>query len=91
MTDQPEYVRRNRDHGDQLATYVAAGERAWANNAPSWGIWSVPESDTKVFTAARPALSPTCSSAVTGFSILRMRPRRTTRSKAEGYSSSADR
>jgi hypothetical protein len=36
-------------------------------------------------------LSPTCSSAVTGFSILRMRPRRTTRSKAEGYSSSADR
>jgi hypothetical protein len=50
MTDLPEHVRRNRDHWDQLATtYVAAGERAWANNAPSWGIWSVPESEVGMF------------------------------------------
>jgi len=50
MTDLPEHVRRNRDHWDQLAkTYVAAGERAWANNSPSWGIWSVPESEVGMF------------------------------------------
>ena len=46
MIDLPEHVRRNRDHWDQLAaSYIAAGERAWANNAPSWGIWGVPESE----------------------------------------------
>jgi hypothetical protein len=50
MTDLPEHVRRNRDHWDQLATtYVAAGERAWASNVPSWGIWSVPESEVGMF------------------------------------------
>jgi len=50
MTDLPENARRNRDHWDQLATtYVAAGERAWANNAPSWGIWSVAESEVGMF------------------------------------------
>jgi hypothetical protein len=49
MNDLPEHVRRNRDHWDQLArTYVAAGERAWASDAPSWGIWSVPESEVDV-------------------------------------------
>ncbi|HXW84494.1 MAG TPA: class I SAM-dependent methyltransferase [Candidatus Binataceae bacterium] len=42
----PEHVRRNRAHWDQIAeSYVAAGERGWANNAPAWGIWRVPESE----------------------------------------------
>src|SRR5260370_41939812 len=50
MTDLPDHVRRNRHHWDQLAmTYVAAGERAWANSAPSWGIWGVPESEVGMF------------------------------------------
>jgi SAM-dependent methyltransferase len=50
MTDLPDHVRRNRHHWDQLAmTYVAAGERAWANHAPSWGIWGVPESEVGMF------------------------------------------
>ena len=50
MTDLPEHVRRNGDHWDQLATtYVVAGERAWASNVPSWGIWSVPESEVGMF------------------------------------------
>src|SRR3984893_12281310 len=50
MTDLPEHVGRNGDHWDQLATtYVVAGERAWASNVPSWGIWSVPESEVGMF------------------------------------------
>jgi SAM-dependent methyltransferase len=46
MGDLPEHVRRNRTHWDQLAAkYASAGERSWANNAPRWGIWGVPESE----------------------------------------------
>jgi SAM-dependent methyltransferase len=46
MTDLPEHVLKNRAMWDVWAQdYVAAGERAWAQNAPAWGIWKVPEAD----------------------------------------------
>jgi SAM-dependent methyltransferase len=41
----PDHVRANRDHWTTAApAYATAGERAWASE-PSWGIWSVPESE----------------------------------------------
>jgi len=40
-----EHVRRNRVRWNAEArNYAAAGERAWAREAPTWGIWRVPES-----------------------------------------------
>jgi len=46
MTDLPEHVRKNRDKWDKQAVeHVAAGERAWGRDAPTWGIWGVPESE----------------------------------------------
>jgi SAM-dependent methyltransferase len=42
----PEYVRRNRALWDDWARqYVESGERGWAEAAPTWGIWNVPEAD----------------------------------------------
>ena len=44
MESLPDYVRRNRAVWDVAAArYAAAGEHAWAEEEPSWGIWSVPE------------------------------------------------
>ena len=44
-SDLPEHVRRNRAMWDNWAQkFVAAGERAWAQDTPTWGIWSVSES-----------------------------------------------
>lgn len=41
----PEHVARNRAHWDAAAaSYVAPGERSWAQEEPTWGIWGVPES-----------------------------------------------
>lgn len=40
-----DHVRRNRDAWNAYAPdYVAAGEKNWAADEPTWGIWSVPES-----------------------------------------------
>jgi SAM-dependent methyltransferase len=46
VTEQlPEHVRRNREAWDRLAVdYVESGERNWATDEPSWGIFDVPES-----------------------------------------------
>jgi SAM-dependent methyltransferase len=50
MSDLPEHVVRNRAMWDDWALqYVAAGERSWAQSAPTWGIWSVPESEVHAF------------------------------------------
>lgn len=50
MSDLPEHVRRNRALWDNWARqYVTAGEDAWAQEAPTWGIWSVPESQVHMF------------------------------------------
>lgn len=41
----PEHVARNRAHWDiAAASYAAPGERSWAEDEPTWGIWGVPES-----------------------------------------------
>jgi SAM-dependent methyltransferase len=40
-----DHVERNRARWDAWAAeYVAAGERAWAQAEPTWGIWGVAES-----------------------------------------------
>ena len=42
----PEHVARNRAHWDAMAErWVAGGERFWAQDEPTWGIWGVPESE----------------------------------------------
>ncbi len=46
MTELPEHVAENRRHWDAMAeSWVAMGERAWAAEEPSWGIWGIPESE----------------------------------------------
>ena len=43
-----EHVARNRAHwGTQAARYVEPGRRNWAAE-PSWGIWSIPESELEL-------------------------------------------
>lgn len=50
MSDLPDYVKRNRAYWDvQAADYEAPGRRNWAQKEPTWGIWSVPESQIKFF------------------------------------------
>jgi SAM-dependent methyltransferase len=45
----PEHVRRNREAWEGFAPqYADAGHRAWASDAPSWGIYLVPESELGV-------------------------------------------
>jgi len=50
MSELPEHVRRNRAMWDEWAKrFAAAGERAWADNRPTWGIWGVLESEVGMF------------------------------------------
>ena len=52
MTDLPDYVLRNRAWWDgQAKDYVAAAERNWASETPSWGIWKISESELKLLPA----------------------------------------
>ncbi len=45
MSELPDYVIRNRATWDGWARdYEAPGRLNWAQSEPSWGIWSVPES-----------------------------------------------
>jgi SAM-dependent methyltransferase len=45
----PDYVLHNRAHWDkQASAYVPTGERHWAQDTPTWGIWSVPEADVRM-------------------------------------------
>lgn len=50
--DEPElteHARVNRAAWDVAAAdYVAAGERNWASDEPSWGIWGIPERDVGI-------------------------------------------
>lgn len=59
-----DHVRHNRAHWDAWAAqFVADGERAWASDAPSWGIWSIPEADVGLLPsdlAGRDALELGC-------------------------------
>jgi SAM-dependent methyltransferase len=52
MNDLPEHVRRNRAMWDEWAArFAAAGERAWAQAAPTWGIFGVRESEVNLLPA----------------------------------------
>jgi SAM-dependent methyltransferase len=52
MDELPEHVRRNRTQWDQWAAdYVASAERNWTQDAPTWGIWGVPEADVGMLPA----------------------------------------
>jgi len=45
----PEYVAKNREAWDKWAAeYVPGGERSWAAEEPTWGIWSIPEADLRL-------------------------------------------
>jgi SAM-dependent methyltransferase len=49
MSQPPDHVRLNRALWDEHAIeYAAAGRRGWAEPEPSWGIWSVSDSELKV-------------------------------------------
>src|ERR1700674_3007142 len=50
MSKLLEHVARNRAYWDDLARqYVEAGERAWAQEEPAWGVWRVPEAELQLF------------------------------------------
>ncbi|HKN02154.1 MAG TPA: class I SAM-dependent methyltransferase [Candidatus Binataceae bacterium] len=67
MSDLPEHVARNRAYWDDLAQkYVEAGERAWAQEAPTWGIWQFPEAEVRAFPenlAGKDAIELGCGTA----------------------------
>lgn len=48
VEELPEHVRRNRESWDaSAADYYEIGRRAWQSE-PSWGIWSVPDTELNV-------------------------------------------
>jgi len=48
MSDDPDYVLKNRAHWDKWAhTWVAPGEDDWVGE-PAWGIWRIPEADLRL-------------------------------------------
>ncbi len=67
MNNLPEHVRRNRLLWDDWAQkFVAAGEAAWAQDIPTWGIWGVPESQIGMFPqelAGKEAIELGCGTA----------------------------
>jgi SAM-dependent methyltransferase len=66
MTDLPDHVRRNRALWDEwAASYVAAGERAWAAATPTWGIWGVVDAEVDMFPdlAGKDAIELGCGTA----------------------------
>jgi len=49
MDRTSEHVARNQKVWDQWAVdYEESGRRRWAQNDPSWGVWSVPDSQLHV-------------------------------------------
>ncbi len=47
-----EHVRENRRYWDAMADdWVVAGERAWAANDASWGMWGIPNSELPLLPA----------------------------------------
>src|SRR5215213_1265782 len=52
MADLPEHVARNRAAWNEYAAeFEPDGRRNWAQEEPTWGIWSVPESQLGVLPA----------------------------------------
>jgi SAM-dependent methyltransferase len=66
-SDLPEHVRHNRIMWDKWASeYEQPGEAAWASQAPTWGIWGVPESDLRMLPedlAGKDAIELGCGTA----------------------------
>ena len=66
-SELPEHVRRNRAHWDALAArYAGPGERAWAREEPTWGVFRVPESQLHVLPedlAGKDAIELGCGTA----------------------------
>jgi SAM-dependent methyltransferase len=51
-TDLPYHVRRNRALWDDWAKeYAVPAEQNWAQDAPTWGIWGIPESELGILPA----------------------------------------
>jgi len=49
MGELTPHARHNRDYWtSQAADYVGPAERHWASDAPTWGIWEIPEADVGV-------------------------------------------
>jgi SAM-dependent methyltransferase len=45
----PEHVRSNRAYWDGMADrWIGAGERSWARDEPTWGVFGVPQSEVPV-------------------------------------------
>jgi SAM-dependent methyltransferase len=66
MSDLPEHVQRNRVLWDDWAhKFVANAEHAWTEDPPTWGIWSVPESQVGMLPelAGRDAIELGCGTA----------------------------
>ncbi len=67
ISSLPEHVRRNRAAWDTRASeYEQAGAAAWASDAPTWGIWDVPESDLRLLPddlAGKDAIELGCGTA----------------------------
>ncbi len=46
VSELPVHVAENRRHWDAMAPqWVVSGERNWAHDEPTWGIWGVPNSE----------------------------------------------
>jgi SAM-dependent methyltransferase len=44
-----DHVEVNRSYwNEHAAEWVAAGERSWAQQEPTWGVWDVPESELRL-------------------------------------------
>lgn len=62
------HVDENRDYWNGMADdWVAAGQRAWAADVPSWGIWQIPETDLNLLPADMQAMSAVELGCGTGF------------------------
>ena len=63
-----DHVARNREEWDSWAAdYVATGERNWAQDEPTWGIWDVPESELPLLPSeleGRDAIELGCGTAL---------------------------
>ena len=65
--DLPDHVRRNRLAWDRMAVdYVAAAEKQWGIDEPTWGIWETPEAHVGMLTeplAGKDAIELGCGTA----------------------------